>query len=103
MTVNTFVIDTAEPTAQIVYSITGITNQNVNATITGFSETVTGLNAVSHLFTGSGIFVFTFSDLVGNTGSATATVTWIDKENPVVTVNGSINMSVLQSGTYTEL
>jgi hypothetical protein len=51
------------PTASIEYSMTGRTNQDVYATVTGFSEPVTGLNATGHVFTGNGLFTFIFYDL----------------------------------------
>jgi len=60
------VIDTIPPAASIEYSITGLTNQDVLATITGFTETITGLNATDFLFTGNGSFVFSFQDVYGN-------------------------------------
>ena len=73
-------IDKTAPTAStITYNITWTTNQDVIATITWFSETITWLNFSTHTFTSNGTFVFTFQDLAGNTWSATATVTWIDK------------------------
>jgi polyphosphate kinase 2 (PPK2 family) len=50
--------------------------------VTGFSETITGLNATGNLFTGNGSFIFEFEDLAGNTGSITATVSRIDKDGP---------------------
>lgn len=37
-----------------------------------------------YTFTTNGIYVFNFTDLAGNTGSATVTVTWIDKTAPVL-------------------
>lgn len=72
-------IDTIVPTASVTYSITWTTNQNVVATITGFSEAITWLNATGYTFTVNGTFTFTFEDIAGNTGSTTATVNWIDK------------------------
>ncbi|MEI6673235.1 MAG: hypothetical protein WCL02_08215 [bacterium] len=50
---------------------------------------MTGINATLKLFTGNGGFTFTFSDLAGNTGSTTATITWIDKTAPTATVTYS--------------
>lgn len=78
--------DTILPTANVIYSNTWLTNQNVTATLTGYSEQLTGLISSTHQFTWNGIFTFTFSDLQGNTGSATAIVNNIDKS----TVSGSI-------------
>lgn len=72
--------DTTPPTASTInYSPSGETISNVTAVITGFSEPITGVNAASHIFTGNWSFVFTFSDLAGNTWSKTATVTRMKK------------------------
>jgi hypothetical protein len=79
--------DTIPPTATVTYDISTATNHDVVATVTGFSEAVTGLNATGHIFTDNGTFTFTFTDLAGNTGSAIANVTWIDKVAPVITIN----------------
>lgn len=70
--------------------------------MTGWTETITGVNTYSHIFTGNGSFTFTFTDLVGNPGAYTATITRIDKTAPVVTVSGSSNMTVMIYGVYTE-
>jgi hypothetical protein len=68
-----------------MYSTTGLTNQNVIATLTGASETITG--TTSHTFTGNGSYAFNFQDLAGNTAVVTGTVTWID----TTPVTGSIS------------
>jgi hypothetical protein len=80
--------DNIAPTALVIYSQTGISNQDVIATLTGSSEsiTVTSVGGSTHTFTANGSFVFTFNDSVGNTGSLVATVTNIDKTAPVVTL-----------------
>jgi len=41
--------------------------------------------------------------MYGNTGEATATVTWIDKIKPIVTINNSSPINVEYGNTYTEL
>ena len=41
--------------------------------------------SVNYLFTGNGSFTYEFEDGHGNTGSVTATVTWIDKDAPYAT------------------
>jgi hypothetical protein len=46
---------------------------------------VTSTGGASHLFTGNGEWLFTFSDPAGNTGSALASVSGIDKEAPKAT------------------
>ena len=73
------------PTPTITYSTTGLTNQNVTVILSfsGSNATITnnGGNA-AYTFTENGSFTFTFKDAAGNIGTATATVTWIDKEAP---------------------
>ena len=77
----TSIPDTTAPIPTITYDITGTTANDVIASIslneTG-SITNNGGNA-SYTFTDNGSFTFTFQDTAGNTGSATATVNWIDK------------------------
>ncbi len=80
------VIDTIAPTANILYSKTGVTNNDVIATITWFSESVTNINTTTHLFTGNDSFLFTYQDLEANTGASLANVTWIDKTLPTATL-----------------
>jgi hypothetical protein len=64
-----------------------LTNQNVTATITGFNKTgVTVSGDNSYTFTNNGIYIFYYHDTYGNTGSATANITWIDKVPPTVTL-----------------
>jgi hypothetical protein len=81
------IADTTKPTAMVTYSTTWATNGDVVATLTWRSETLTGINASTHTFTGNWTFTFTFSDLAGNTGSVTATVANIDKTAPTATVS----------------
>ncbi|WP_248930826.1 DUF7594 domain-containing protein [Paenibacillus hamazuiensis] len=76
------------PTATVTYSTYGPTNQNVIAAMTP-SEPVTVLNnggSASYTFTGNGSFTFEFVDAGGNLGTATASVSWIDKEAPKLKV-----------------
>ncbi|HMS91049.1 MAG TPA: hypothetical protein PKC87_02430 [Candidatus Absconditabacterales bacterium] len=80
------IVDWSKPTAIIKYSTTGATNSDVIVTLTGRSETLTGVNTYTHTFTGNGNFTFTFSDLAGNTGSIIATVNNIDKTIPTANV-----------------
>jgi len=91
------------PTTWIIYTPSSLTSGNVTVTITGFSEGITGLNATWYTFTWNNSFTFTFSDLVGNTWTATATVTWIDKTVPVITLNGTSTGTIERNSTYTEL
>ncbi|MCX6824520.1 MAG: hypothetical protein NT085_05365 [candidate division SR1 bacterium] len=93
---DTIILDTQKPTAQIQYTIPTATYHDVVATLSG-SETLVGQNTTEHTFTSNGTFLFTFFDLAGNTGSATATVNRIDKTPP--TFSGAIT----GSGTVREL
>ncbi|MFZ5597042.1 MAG: hypothetical protein ACOY31_08540 [Bacillota bacterium] len=81
--------DTTPPTAQISYSPATTTNQDVVATLVNESEPITVTNnggSRQYTFTQNGSFTFEFKDAAGNTGTATAAVTWIDKEPPVGTI-----------------
>ena len=76
--------DVIAPTATVGYSTTSPTNVDVVATITP-SESVSVTNnggSTSYTFTANGSFVFNFIDTAGNTGTATATVSNIDKIGP---------------------
>jgi len=96
------IVDTTAPTAStILYSITWFTNQNVIATLTGFSEAITGLNPTSITFTGNGTWTFVFYDLAGNTGTATASVDWIDKTTPTASVIYDISIPTSSNVTAT--
>ncbi|MNI35690.1 Xyloglucanase Xgh74A precursor [compost metagenome] len=75
-------IDKIAPTATVTYSTTSPTNKDVVATITP-SETVTVTNncgSTSYTFTANGSFTFEFRDGAGNKGTATATVSNIDRK-----------------------
>lgn len=75
-------IDKESPTAQVIYNISGPwTDQDVEAVLTGYSEPLYNINASWHIFTGNGIYIFTFADLAGNSGTVTGEVTWIYKIN----------------------
>lgn len=84
--IRTLAVDTIAPTATISYSTTNWTNSDVTATLNP-SESVTVTNNsgnTTYTFTDNGTFTFEFVDLAGNTGSATATVSNIDKTAPIV-------------------
>ncbi|MEI6672749.1 MAG: hypothetical protein WCL02_05480 [bacterium] len=84
-------VDSIAPTAKIIYSTTGSTTGNVTATLTGRSETITGVTTYSHVFTENGSFIFYFQDIAGNIGNITATVTnIIDTTKPTANVKYSI-------------
>lgn len=73
------------PTAGIEYSTMSPTNGTVEARIVSPSTDITitnNNNSTSYIFDKNGSFTFEFVDSKGLTGSATATVSWIDKEKP---------------------
>ena len=72
------------PTCNVIYDITWWTNQNVTATITWCSETI--LWSLSYVFTGNWTYTFVFHDLVGNTWTANATVSWITDNTTYINV-----------------
>ena len=82
-------IETVTPTANIAYSTTTATNQDVIARLINPSAelkiTNNGGND-TYVFTQNGEFTFEFEDKDGNKGTATATVTWIDREIPKATL-----------------
>jgi len=85
-----FTVDTTHPTADFTYLPSSWTNGNVTATIVP-SETITITNNSSlttKVFSANSSFTFEFYDLAGNTGSATANVTWIDKVAPTSSAYG---------------
>jgi hypothetical protein len=75
-------IDKTSPTAEVSYSTTEPTNQDVVATVALSDGTVTSEGGDTHVFTENGSWTFEFTDDVGNTGSIVAEVTWIDKAPP---------------------
>ena len=84
-------IDKIPPTATVGYSIPTLTNQDVIATLNP-SKAVTVTNnggSASYHFASNGSFTFQFQDAAGNTGSATATVSWIDKTPPTASISYS--------------
>lgn len=96
--------DTTPPTATISYDITTPTNTNVIATLNP-SETVNITNnggLDTYTFTANGSFTFEFADTAGNTGTAEAVVTNIDKVLPTVDFQVSNPIDDLQSGNSTQ-
>lgn len=90
-TANVTWIDKTAPTWTIVYSPATTTSWNVVATVT-LNEPWTITNngwANTYTFTENGQFIFTFTDSAGNTWTATASVTWIDKNNNIVDVTST--------------
>ena len=84
-------IDKTPPTATVSYSTVSLTNQDVVATITLSDGTVTSDGGSTHTFTENGDWTFAFTDSLGNTGTAEADVSWIDKEPPTATITYSTN------------
>lgn len=96
-------IDKEAPTATVTYSPHKLTNQDVIATITPSEEvTVTSEGGLSHTFSENGSFTFEFEDKAGNKGRTTATVDWIDKEPPVITLLGDNPLSLKLGEEYEE-
>ena len=81
-------IDKVAPEGTIIYSTTDVTNQDVEVTLnTNEKVTITNNNGSNtYTFTENGEFRFEFVDEAGNTGSATANVTWINKKAPTGTI-----------------
>ncbi|MEH6953972.1 Ig-like domain-containing protein [Neobacillus drentensis] len=87
--INVAKIDKVDPTAEVNYSTTGPTNQDVVVSIDP-SEEVTILNnegSPTITFTKNGVFEFLFVDKAGNTGTAQVSVQNIDKIAPVITIS----------------
>ncbi|VVB57434.1 Uncharacterised protein [uncultured archaeon] len=84
----TLQIDKTAPTASVSYNATSATNGDVLATLAP-SENVTITNNggnSTYLFTTNGEFTFQFQDAAGNSGSAAAAVSTIDKTAPALTL-----------------
>ncbi len=78
------------PTAGIAYSTTELTNDLVVARLINPSRNITITNndgSDTYTFSENGEFTFEFVDEYGITGSATAKVTWIDKDKPDADLN----------------
>lgn len=97
--------DQTPPTASITYFPHTLTNQDVVATISS-SEKITVTNnggSLSHTFTEDGSFTFTFENEEKTPGSVTATVNWIDKEPPLIVLQGNGTQILQVGGSYVEL
>ena len=100
-------IDNTNPTCDVEYSTTWLTNQDIIAFLTWCSEeNIICTNCDSwigdkHTFTWNDSFTFEFQDLARNTWSATATVTWIDKTAPTCDVAYSTTWATTWSVTAT--
>ena len=71
------------PSANIIYSTTWVTSNNVTATLTNFNTSwITVINnswSISHTFTYNKEFIFILKDPAGNLWSVKAKVDWINK------------------------
>ena len=77
------------PTAEIEYSTTEMTNQDVVATVVNPSTEITITNndgKDTYTFTENGEFTFEFVDNKGTKGTIKAVVNWIDKVAPISSV-----------------
>ncbi|MCM1052409.1 MAG: NPCBM/NEW2 domain-containing protein [Ruminococcus sp.] len=98
-------IDKTAPVATVTYDRTSLTNKDVIATITleddnGVIITNNG-GKNTYVFEENGEFTFEYEDEAGNKGSATATVSWIDKTLPVGTITYSTKYLTNQDVTAT--
>jgi len=87
-------IDRVTPTAELSYSTTDPTNQDVVVSIVDSSKYITITNndgRDTYIFTENGEFTFEFVDEAGNTGTVTARVDWIDREEVIPTITYRIN------------
>ncbi|RTE05011.1 Ig-like domain repeat protein [Paenibacillus whitsoniae] len=92
---DTAIYDVTKPAlVKITYSTTANTNQPVKATLSATDNytaagdiVVSGLNGFTYEFQTNGTYTFVFRDKAGNENTATATVTWIDKTKPAITLS----------------
>lgn len=94
------ILDLTPPSAEVVYSHLkndGYVNTDVTATLVNIQDNYTESenieeNQISYNFTTNGEFIFTITDLVGNTSTIKAKVDWIDKEAPIIqAISGNQN------------
>jgi len=92
-------IDKKAPVGTITYDVKDLTNKDVKATLSTDEEvTITNNNGSNeYTFTKNGEFTFEFVDKVGNKGSFTAKVDWIDKKAPVGTITYDIQTSTTKN------
>lgn len=88
-------IDKDAPTAEFEFSTKEWTNKDVMVTLKPNEEvTVTNNEGkTTYTFTKNGEFTFEFVDKVGNKGSSTVKVDWIDKDAPTATIEYSTKES----------
>lgn len=93
-----------KPTAEIEYSITETTNQDVTATLVNKSTEITVTNndgKDTYTFTENGEFTFEFVNNKGIKGTATAKVDWIIKTLPTPSITYTPNTLTNQDVTAT--
>lgn len=94
-------IDTVAPTASVTYSISVLTDQNVTATLVPSEPvTITNHSGTQYLFSSNGSFLFEFVDEAGNSGSSLATVSWIDKDAPIVKITSHQDLDNIAATTF---
>ena len=72
-----------EPTAQVIYDHTQLTNKDVVAKLVNPSKNITvtnNENSLEYTFMENGEFTFQYVDDYGNVGTTKASVDWIDKD-----------------------
>lgn len=83
-------IDNEAPEATVEYDRPTATNQDVTATLSLQDRAepvkVTSAGGYTHTFADNGEFTFEFEDALGNKGSATAKVDWIDRIPPTASL-----------------
>ena len=92
------------PTAEVTYSTTEKTNQDVVVTLVNPSTEIRVLNnngSTSYTFTENGTFTFEFEDSEGNKGQTVATVDWIIKTLPTPTLTYDIENPTNKDVTVT--
>lgn len=104
---DTVTFDATKPVmSSIVFNTTAWTNQAVTATLSATDNmtsageiTVDGLTGFTYTFQSNGSYTFNFRDKAGNLNTATASVTWIDKSKPVISLstNGSLAQQAVNS------
>ena len=88
-------------TPEITYNPATLTNQDVVATIMLSDGSVTSDGGATHTFIENGIWTFEFTDAVGNTGTAVATVNWVDKTAPTAIINAPTGVVNYQTASIT--
>lgn len=93
--------DDISPTCNVLYSTTGTTSHDVVAYLTWCSEFITW-TSLQHVFHETWTYTFEFQDLFGNTWSANATVTWIERGDTYENAKSLYNeyKEITCSGSY---